>query len=312
MSASAQHTLGLLTLVHPSPLTLLQDLGRNGVQASGFCQSGALDEHAFLWANALVSNSARSAALEITLGPFTCTFSQACRIAITGAATTVTINGEVTKPWQALHINPGDTLHLTAPQHGLRTYLAIRGGIQCTTMFGSAAMCPREKSGPFGGSPLTKGATIEYISEEKNTAPLRAAPPPFIPDYAQDLVTLRVMPWQDRAAQSGLWKNDFYVHQDANRMAYTFDGEPLLAAGTATQLSFPVPMGAIQLPPNGKPIVLMKDRQTIGGYPVLGCVAQQDTWRLAQMRPGQKLRFAPSTIEDCQKDLRQIYNFFGV
>ncbi len=312
MSKPSQEDHGQLHILQSGPLTLLQDLGRRGSQASGFCQSGALDEHAYLWANKLLDNP-NNAALEITLGPFECKFSQPCQIAITGGAHKIKINGKPTHTWRSLTINTGDCLQLPPPKHGLRSYLAIQGGFHHKPFFNSAAMCPRERSGPFNGLPFKKNDTLNYTpkpSKPQNTS--RITPPQYIPDYRENELTLHVIPWHNHTEKDELWQHTFTIHNDANRMAYKLQGPALTSTSSNNQLSFAVPLGSIQLPPDGQPIILMKDRQTIGGYPVLGCVTQKDLWSLGQMRAGTKVKFQKTHLEKSQNMLKKHYDFFDL
>ncbi|MFL0800695.1 MAG: biotin-dependent carboxyltransferase family protein [Agarilytica sp.] len=317
------HKTGLITLIQAGPHTLLQDFGRQGTQHLGFCQSGAIDEHSFLWANKLVSNDMNSPCLEISFGPFECIFSDIATIAITGAANKIQIlnNGEARQinGWQSIHIHPGDKLHISAPKTGLRTYLAIEGGFVHDSVFNSAAMVPKEHSGPYGGDCFSKAHQLNYCLANDNAHKNRRkkiTPSAYIPNYEQDL-TLTFIPHPDIQSQNPeliqqFILNEYSIGSHSNRMAYSLESETPITIENKNRLSAATPYGTIQIPPSGKPFILLKDRQTIGGYPVLGYVTHLDCFKLGQGRPHQKVRFSQTTLEASQEKLVEFYTFFSI
>src|SRR5690606_16005464 len=144
-------TRGQMTILQTGPNTTLQDLGRTGSQQLGFCQSGAADEYSYRWANKLLDNTYRCAALEIPLGQFHCPFDAPLRIAITGAATEVRLNNKPIVGWQKFDVNAGDEIKIALATQGVFIYLAVHCGFACDEPLfcNSHAMVPREKSGPF-------------------------------------------------------------------------------------------------------------------------------------------------------------------
>ncbi len=315
---------GVLTLIQAGPHTLLQDLGRRGTQHLGFSQSGAIDEHSFLWANKLVGNEMNSPCLEISFGPFECIFSADTVIAITGAANNIHItkyHDDETTPitgWESITIDAGDKLFIAAPKSGLRTYLAVQQGFLFDSKFNSAAMVPKESSGPYNGGCFSKGQQLEYCSPQKSVCKhkiKKMTPRRYIPDYAQILILdfipnphfLKIAPELIQKFAT----SEYRVSQQSNRMAYSLESESPITIEKTPQLSSATPYGTIQIPPNGQPFILLKDRQTIGGYPVLGYVTHIDCFKLGQRRPHQKVRFSHTTLEASQDKLAEFYTFFS-
>ena len=303
-----------LEIIKPGPLCLLQDMGRRFAQHFGYTASGAADEHAFLWANRLVNNPMKAAALEVTLGPAKFRFNHDAHVAITGAAQHFWLNKYKHASWESIHVSAGDTIALDMPVSGLKTYLSVGGGFSAPLTFASASMVTREESGPFLGKPLTCGQIISYTSS--NYCRLNQSTPAcYIPDYTKTL-TLRFhrppnAPKLNNTSQRKLLSNQFSIHKNASRMAYPLVGERLqLAKNVDKQISSGVALGCVQLPTSGEPFILLKDRQTIGGYPVIGYISHRDCFALSQRRPGQNIRFIQTNIEVVQKELREFYTFF--
>ncbi len=315
---------GKITIIQAGPHTLLQDLGRQGTQHLGFCQSGAIDEHSFLWANKLASNNMNSPALEISFGPFECVFSDNTTIAIAGAANKIRLqkhtNGDTHQinGWQSINIDAGDKLLISSPKTGLRTYLAIAGGLNHNSVFHSAAMVPKEHSGPYSGNCFSKGQELEYpltVEMPHKNKHQKMTPRSYIPNYEEDLL-LTFIPHQEvhrntpKLIQQFI-NNEYHIGPNSNRMAYSLESEASITIENKNRLSAATPYGTIQIPPSGKPFILLKDRQTIGGYPVLGYLAHIDCFKLGQRRPHQKVSFSQVTLEASQEKLAELYTFFS-
>lgn len=300
-----------LTVIKPGMLTLLQDLGRFGYQHLGLTPGGAADEQAFLWANKLLDNSPNSAALEITLGGLELRVEKAIRIALTGADLQASCNGVALANWQTHNVKAGDRLQFGFPRSGVRAYLAVAGGFVLAPAFGSVATVVREQMGGLDGRgrPLQEGDRLPCAVSEPGM--LRRVPPRFIPDYAEPL-TVRVMDGQQRALFDDAQMNRFYaseyrVSTQSDRMGVRLDG-PGLHPTEGGIVSEGIPFGAIQVPPSGQPIILLKDRQTIGGYPKLGTVHPLDAFALAQRQPGQLIRFTSGSTNEVN-DYREFLRF---
>lgn len=298
-------------------LTLLVDQGRVGFQHVGITTGGPMDEHAYCWANRLLSNPMCASQLEVTYGLFQCEFTAPTRIALTGADLQAELNGEGVAPWQVISINAGDHLVFKTPKTGLRAYLAIQGGFNVKPQFGSCTSVSRESLGGLyqDGKAIDKKDIIHYDSisgvEKQNW---QGMPRSFIPNY-HDLLTLDViLGYQfsdfEMAEIKRFFSQEYTVSQHIDRMGYRLSGEALKYKGNACQ-SEGISYGAIQVPDDGQPIILMRDRQTIGGYPKLGCVSVLDTGKLAQRGPGAKIMFRPVMIAEARHDYRKFKQFFA-
>lgn len=305
---------GTFQLLTPGPHTLLQDLGRKGMQHLGFCQSGAADEHSFLWANKLLNNDAHCACLEITLGPFEATVDGETKIAVTGAAQHFYLNGEKISSWQSINVSAGDKITIKAPAQGMRTYIAIKHGFHFNSVLDSAAMVIKEGSGPFGGKPFCKNATLEFSSYQNKDLLNRLTPPSFVPEYpntvALNIIINEHSEYFDDNAINNLLTSHYKVGSQSNRMAYCLEGNTIDMRKNTSMYSSGVPFGSVQVPPNGQPIVLLKDRQTIGGYPIIGYVSHLSCFQLAQLQIGQEVSFKTISLKESQNHLREFYNFF--
>ncbi|EMR13300.1 allophanate hydrolase 2 subunit 2 [Methylophaga lonarensis MPL] len=302
-------------VLKPGMLTLVQDLGRFNYRHIGLSTGGAADEQAYLWANRLLDNRANSPALEICFGGLQLQALTDSQIAITGADMLVTRNNQPLANWQSHAIKSGDTLSFGYAKSGIRTYLAVKGGFQITPSFGSVATVIREKIGGLDGtgSPLKAG---DLISCQESKQDIRTrVPSMFVPDYQQPLI-VSVIVNQHRhdfspSEEQKLFHHTYRISAQSNSMGLRLQGEAIkpkvkgiISEGTA--------FGSIQIPPDGQPIILLKDRQTIGGYPVLGSVFSMDAFLLAQQQAMTELRFTTMTLAEAQRQMRRFYQFFGI
>lgn len=315
---------GLLKINKAQGRVTLQDLGRVGWQHLGVCQSGAADEHAFLWANKLLNNHYNTAALEIMLGQLVCEFTADTVIAITGAKTPAFINHQPIALWQTHRIKAGDTLELKLPSSGLLNYLVVKKGFKVKPVCQSLSQCEREGLGPFNGMPLSVGDYLgleTHVLFNTKTAGFsqinKSVRQDYIPNYNAPLV-LPIYPNINKPytrAISALLNSTYHVSPASNRMGYrllaqNYSGESSLQNCAAMlsnkTVSAGVSFGCVQLPPNGEPIVLLKDRQTMGGYPMLGCISQKSAFQLAQRRPGQVIAFKMASHRSRLENAKQL------
>lgn len=304
-----------LRVIHPGLLTLVQDLGRFGYQHLGLAPGGAADEQAFLWANRLLGNSPNSPALEICLGGLQLEAELATRIALTGADAEARLNGQRLAPWQTVDLEAGDHLQFGHPKTGVRSYLAVQGGFQIAPSFGSVATVVREGIGGLdgAGSPLKNGDRLPCAAAP--AGPALRVPPVYIPDYS-DSPLLRIIQGHqaklfDQAELELFYSSDYRISSQSDRMGARLSG-PALTPGKQGIISEGTSFGAVQVPPDGQPIVLLKDRQTIGGYPKLGTLFSLDAFALAQRQPHTSVRFEPMDLTQAQQLLSRFYRFFGV
>lgn len=296
----------MLRAVSPGIRAIYVDRGRQHHQAMGLTESGPMDEYAFLWSNRLLANPCSSAALEITMGLARFEALTDSVMAICGADFAAAINGRPLDNWSSFNLVKGDLLTFKASQRrGIVAYLAIKGGFHCPNLFSSCCTVEREGLGGNNqGQKLIKGETL-HATQASLSGPdtvLRTVAPELIPNYANDQpITLRFIPgyqWPLFAArqQQHFVTTAYAVTDQSDRMGIRLRG-PGLSTQTKSMISEAIALGAIQVPPDGLPIVLMRDRQTIGGYPKLGTVLSTDIERLAQAMPGQTLRFSPVPLQ---------------
>lgn len=285
-----------LTIQASTPLCLLQDAGRFGVRHLGVTQGGGLDWRSMSWANWLLGNGLDASVIEITLGGFSVVAEDDCLLALAGADLGAQIDGQPLAPWRSFKLGKGQRLQFTQPLLGARAYLAAPGGFDAPKVLGSTATVVREELGGLDGMgrALAKGSSLKYSTE----APLlvRELPREHVPDFNLDTPLDLVLGAQigEFSGQSlfdafnSVWTLDSRADRMGIRLlgtALQYQGKPMISEG--------IPLGAVQVPPDGQPIVLLNDRQTIGGYPRLGALTPLALARLAQCLPGAKVRLKP-------------------
>ncbi|MEZ5448684.1 MAG: biotin-dependent carboxyltransferase family protein [Thiolinea sp.] len=261
----------MMKVIQPGVMALVQDGGRIGKHRIGLTTGGPLDRHAMDWANRLCGNAVDTTALEISIGGLVLEAQQDTVIAVTGADMPLSIGKQPRARWQTQPVKAGERIELGYAQQGCRTYLAVAGGFQVEPMFGSTATVVREKLGGLHGKALANGDVLPCPATAAGSIPLQQLATEHRPQYASS-VTLRVIPGYQQAhfsaAQQALFFSSTYtVSEQCDRMGYRLEGQPVQADITS-MLSEGICYGAIQIPANGQPIVLLNDRQTIGGYPV--------------------------------------------
>lgn len=300
-----------MKILNPGILSLLQDAGRFGQHQIGLTNGGPLDPLAFHWANRLCDNTAGSTAIEVSVGG--CKLQAECdtRIAITGGEMPATINGNRVELWQTHPLKSGDTLELGYSQNGCRAYIAVTGGFLVAPSFGSSSTVVRESLGGLNGQALKAGDVID-CSEDPSTNRW-SVPEEEQPQYS-NAITLRVIPGYQQdtfnpVQQRLFFHNTFEVSDRCDRMGYRLTG-PQVKSSIEGILSEGICLGAIQVPADGQPIILMNDRQTIGGYPKLGSVLSLDLAKLAQLMPGGKVNFTAINIHDAHNALHLAHSRF--
>ena len=293
-------------------LSLLQDYGRYGYQRIGVTSGGPMDEHAFLWANKLLDNVANATQIEITFGGLVLVATKSTVIAITGADLGAHINEKAVKPWRTYNISVGDTITFNQPNTGLRAYLAVKGGFHVEPHLGSSATVVREGIGGIqrNGVKLEVGDKLKYTPYTNQY--FRTVSSHFIPDYS-GTIELGVIPSYQFDGFSKHQTNIFFsstyeISNQIDRMGYRLKGEAITYDGNGI-ISEGISMGAVQIPQDGQPIVLLRDRQTIGGYPKIGCVSALDCNLLAQKKSGDTITFKLIDLQH-EQGRRCIFNRF--
>lgn len=315
-----------MKIVESGLLTTVQDLGRPGYQKDGVTLGGAMDRLALRIANRLVGNEDGAAALETTLRGPRIEFDAETLIAICGGDHSPKISDISIPGWRALCVQAGTSLNFGAPGWGSRAYLAVAGGIQVPPVLGSRSTYLRAQIGGLEGRALRAGDELEVgapgdsarriMREASNTGPmsfvltarrLRSEVARSI--YDQSVV--RVVPGCEsdhfeEGTRAAFFDTTFQISPSSDRMGYRLGGKTIEAGDRGEMLSRPVAIGSIQVPGGGEPILLMADRQTTGGYPVISNVISADLHLVAQRKPGDKIRFEEVTVEEAQKALRDL------
>ncbi len=272
-------------VIAPGFLSTVQDLGRFGYAHFGISASGAADALALRAGNLLVGNAANAAGLEMTLTGGEFVFESAAVIALTGSDF-----GSTVAMWQPVEVRPGETVRLGPARNGARCYLAVRGGLDVPRTMGSASV--HVMTG-VGGRALRRGDVLK-IGDTVVRRPRRPARGFPVHDGAA-CVRATAGP---QAAWFGdeLYAGSYQVSEESNRMGIRLRGAALPSPG-GHMITEGVPLGAIQTPPDGQPIVLFVEHQTTGGYPKPANVISADFWRLGQLRPRDEVRFERVTME---------------
>lgn len=295
-----------LLVLDCGPATSIQDAGRTGFQRQGLSPSGPMDALALAAANALVGNPPGTAGIEFALagGRFRAV-GGAVRLAFAGAPFGLRVAGEPMAGHRSFTLAEGEELALSSPREGVFAMLAISGGIDLPEALGSRAFHRRAGIGGLDGRALAAGDRLPVGS------------PPAGPDLALNPLALdtakpiRVVlgPQEERFTRTGLatfLDGTFTVSASADRMGYALDG-PAIEHGPEgfNIVSDATVFGSVQVPGGGRPIVLMADRQTTGGYPKIATVISADLGRIAQRRPGAPIRFAAVSVEEAVRLARE-------
>ncbi len=299
--------------------TTVQDLGRIGRQRTGIPVCGAMDPFAHRVANMLVGNDDTAATLEASLLGPAIAFDEPTVIALAGGDLSATINGNDVAPWHAMAVLAGATLRFGEARAGCRTYIAVAGGLELAPVFDSRSTYLRAQFGGLEGRALRSGDILNPGSPsrmaQKISASLRESGQTSVgrwtiassvrPAYNDDPI-VRVIPGEhhdllDDASRERLVSSTFRVSSNSDRMGYRLGGVELMLREPTELLSEGVAFGTIQLPPGGEPIVLMADHQTTGGYPRIAEVASVDLPLIAQLKPGDRLRFRLVSVEKAQQ-----------
>ena len=274
-------------VIEPGILSQLQDAGRFGYHAMGLTTGGPVDGEAFYWANRLVGNQQGDTVIEVAVGGLKLESEVATSVAVTGAVLALTINGHTKALWQSHPVGPGDVIDLRFAEKGMRAYVAVPAGFIAKPVLGSTSTVVREGM----GEALIQGQTLGCAAIDRDS---KALPMECIPQYAEE-VLLRMVPgyqferFGDEVREKFLGSL-YTVSNRSDRMGVCLEG-PVIEPPSEGLLSEGICLGAVQVPPDGQPIVLMNDRQTTGGYSKLGSVLSVDLWKLGQCRPGSLLRF---------------------
>ncbi|MBJ6107966.1 biotin-dependent carboxyltransferase family protein [Hymenobacter sp. BT523] len=310
-----------ISVLRPGLLTTVQDLGRHGYQQDGILVSGAMDATALRVANLLVGNPEPAAGLEITLLGPRLRFETDHLIALTGAHLSPTLNGRPVGMHRPVWVAAGTKLAFGAAVAGSRAYLAVSGGFDVPPVLGSRSTYLRAGFGGFRGRALRAGdqlfvagptptgqqlmAALAASAASADWAQARWAPGPALCPALRPSPVIRAVVGPEYKqfspeSQRAFWHEPFAVSAAADRMGYRLQGPVLTRHTDAELLSSAVTFGTVQVPAGGQPIVLMADHQTTGGYPRIAQVITADFSALAQVRPGQSIRFREVSLVEAQ------------
>ncbi|MFD3428700.1 5-oxoprolinase subunit C family protein [Nocardia fluminea] len=284
----------LIFIERVGPLATVQDLGRRGWFDSGVGQSGAADRGSLRLANRLVGNPEDFAAIEVLLGGLALRADGHLTVAVTGAPAPATVDGTPVGHASVLELDEGQVLRLGLANSGLRTYVAVRGGIDVAKVLGSRS---RDTLSGIGPEPLAVGTQLPVGPAPRTLPTVEFAPVRLPPE----VLTVRACPgpradWFTDPDQ--LFRGSWTVSADTDRVGARLDraeGPPLVRSIGRELPSEGVALGSVQVPPSGQPVVFLADHPITGGYPVIAVVLDADVDRVAQARPGDRLLFVAAS-----------------
>ena len=303
-----------LTVVRAAPYLTVQDLGRRGFRDVGVPPAGAMDRFALAAANVLAGNDAGSAALEWSLGGGVIRFNDERAFALGGATADASLDGEPVAAHTRTLAAAGSSLEIGAFRTGRFLYVAVEGGIAIEPVLGSRSTYLPAHFGGLDGRllksgdilPLSGSATAKFGRENPIVAGF-TEPPDLDIDYSRRRIrVVRGPQWQQfpDGDRELFFNQPYSIAHTSDRTGYRLTGTPLIA-GIGSLPSEAVCAGAIQVPPDGLPIVLMADSPTVGGYAKIGVVEGADMPVLAQLRPGESFQFEETPVEDSQRRVRR-------
>ena len=284
-----------LSIVEAGMFSTIQDFGRYGYRRFGVSVSGAVDPLSMAIANALVGNAAGEATVELTMagGEFLVD-AEHCRMAVAGADIPFTLNGSPAAAFRAHDLSRGDRLRFAAARSGMRAYLAVAGGFNIAPVLGSRSTHVRSRMGGIAGRPLSAGDRLPLNSASRQDGPPMALPTAQRPDFAGPILVMPG-PQTDAFTEPGLQTllaGPYHASVKSDRMGCQLDGPAVEHRGGFNIISDGVVAGSIQVPGHGRPIVLLADCQTTGGYPKIATVISADLMKVGQRRPGDRIQFA--------------------
>lgn len=306
-------------IIRPGPLCLVVDRGRRGYRALGVPESGPADPAGYALANAALGNEPGAPALECAMGGLAIRFDRELVFALGGAPAAAELSGRPIPFGRPVRAAPGDELSVGMPSAGLRVYFAVRGGIHTPAVLGSASSYLKGGFGGLGGRALKAGdgfrageagateppAIVQGPAIALGRSKVAGEPAPaFVPAPSSGPLTIRCLELPEARALGperlrSFYSSSYTVGAQSDRMGLRLEGPALRAGGGI--VSSPVLPGTIQLPADGRPIALMADGQTTGGYARLAQVIRADLRLLGQARPGTTLRFAPCGLQEARR-----------
>lgn len=286
-------------------MTTVQDLGRTGYQSQGFSVAGVMDVRSFKIANLLLDNPENEAVLEFTLIGPTLEFTSATIIAITGGDFHPTINGEPAPMYTAIYMNKGDILKFGSARTGSRGYVAFSSYLEIPVVMGSRCTNMKSSLGGFKGRKLRAGDYMNFRLKRRYL-PFFLSRKLQLDEFDQEETVLRVVmgPQDDMFSKQGIetfLNSEYTVTSDFDRMGCRLEGPFIAPKETSDIISDGIAFGSVQVPSHGKPIILLSDRQTTGGYAKIATVASVDIPKLVQRKTDHKIRFEAISVTESQR-----------
>jgi biotin-dependent carboxylase-like uncharacterized protein len=300
-----------IKIYNPGLLTTVQDLGRFGYQQYGMPVSGAMDTYSLKFANFLVGNNSNEACLEATVTGPEIEFESETFIAVCGADMQAKLNGKDAGMYVTIPVKQGDKLTFQSLKNGIRTYVAFAGGIDVPVVMGSKSTYLRGKMGGFNGRQLLAGDKLKIGIPAKKIK-IKEANKKQIPIW-NDYFIARIIagPEANYFTMNGLanfLNSEYKLSVQSDRMGYRLSGEKIEHQLPPDIISSGIAFGTIQVPSHGEPIVMMADRQSTGGYPRIANVISADLPYLAQLQPGNTLRFLEINLKQAHELFRKLNN----
>ncbi|WP_428024715.1 biotin-dependent carboxyltransferase family protein [Arcobacter sp.] len=300
-----------LEVINKPIFATIQDMGRFSYSNIGVSNSGVMDEYSYLYANKILDNDYGTNVLEISFSNVQFKVNASTQVVITGAKCEFFINDILVNTWESHNVKSGDILKVGKILEGSRVYLSVSGGFDIKKEFGSNSTTIKENLGGISGDKLMQGDILPFnpvLPKYK-----KRLHDEYLPKYTDEL-TLRVILCSQeenfsQEEKDKFFSNTYTITNDFNRMGCKLNGE-VIKADINGIISEGISFGAIQIPSDGQPIILLKERQTIGGYPKIGTVFSIDCFKLSQAKPNDKVRFIPISIDEAQKKLRAFYHYF--
>ncbi len=302
----------MLEVLNCAPLTSIQDLGRPGLRHLGIASAGALDPITVQQLNLLLGNDPKAAVIELTTGRGMFQFHQDAVFAFSGIDPGARLldrerhplAGDPLLPGHACSVRAGEILHLSGPRVAGPSYLAIAGGFQVPVVLGSRSTDLINRFGGLHGRPLQSGDCIAIGESDTNPA-IRSGIRPPAPDG-----TLRAIQGPEYSlfraqSRADLWQEGWRVDRDSSRMGLRLRGGRLLRQDSSEIPSSPVLPGVIQVPADGRPIILGNDAQTMGGYPRIATIIRADLWQLAYLPPGSEVQLLEVSVDEARALARE-------
>ena len=290
--------------------TTIQDLGRFGAAHLGISASGASDNLAMRIGNLMVGNPENTTVIEMTLTGDTVLFHSNVFIALAGSKFKIDLDDKPFPFWAGTYISAGQVLTIGPTLNGARCYLCVRGGLQVKNIINSTSTHLTSGVGGLNGRILKKGDRIAFGNMDKVIQPIKS-----MKNYPYtDITTVRVTKglqwdWFDNQNRKLFFQKGYQVSSLSNRMGLRLSGESILSSKGNEIITEGMPLGAIQIPGNGQPIISFVEHQTTGGYPKLANVTSADLYKVGQLKPGDNFKFQLIDFPEAEKSRLEQENY---